>query len=226
MKRLNNFILIIFCILCPIILFNGLMRVCAKEKSIKCNVNLMYDNAYYECILNNDKTLGLSVEVNNKDLIANSFKCYIAEYDSENKLLKITQGKKIDISSNNISIVNINKKFTHKTSKARILVWCANNLQPIANSVILDKMQKDYYSDTFENANTYNINHRINGAINSTDDIDYFKFIPEVSGEYELDCISAADIKCALYDLNKNIFRLRRYRPLPLSASAHKHPDF
>lgn len=182
---------------------NNLLNAVINENSApSSNVTLTYNNDYYEGELKLNNTLNVEIDVENvtKDLV-----CYIAEYDNTGKLIDLIRGAKIvvpttDTSNGKFSIV-ATKTFTDSNAvNSKIMIWEDNTIRPITNAIELNSQTCDYYADDISTAQLYDISRKFYGKINSTDDVDYIKFQPSVSGEYTIGTSADMEITGTLYD--------------------------
>lgn len=178
-----------------------------QNTGIKCDVNLMYDGAYSERIMHYGKQLKVPVKVTNISNEDKSVVCYIAEYDSNGKLLNTSSSAGVAIKPQNAFSTEITKTFSSNTKSVKIFVWNSGTLQPITGAIMLDENESDYYADTAAQAQEYDIEHPITGKINTANDVDYIKFVPQTGGEYTFNCISATNAAATLYNANQSILK-------------------
>ena len=178
-----------------------------QSTGIKCDVNLMYDGAYSERIMHYGKQLKVPVKVTNISNADKSVVCYIAEYDSNGKLLNTSSSAGVAIKPQNAFSTEITKTFSSNTKSVKIFVWNSGTLQPITGAIMLDENESDYYADTAAQSQEYDIEHPITGKINTANDVDYIKFVPQTGGEYTFNCISATNAAATLYNANQSILK-------------------
>ena len=164
----------------------------------------MYDGAYSERIMYRDKQLKVPVRITNTSNAPKSIVCYIAEYDENSKLIDLISGKDISVDPNDSIATEISKTFSKDVKSVKIFVWNSETLQPITGSIMLNESENDYYADTANKAQLYDVQYPIKGSINTSDDVDYIKFIPEEGGMYTINCISASNAKAELYDSSRD----------------------
>ena len=176
-----------------------------QNTGIKCNVNLMYEGEYSECILAHNKQLTVPIKITNENNFLKEIVCYIAEYDENGLLHKLVSATNCTLNENESFSTEITKTFMSETKNAKIFIWDSESLQPITGAIILDENENDYYADTAEAAQIYNIQYPIKGAINTENDVDYIRFSPMTSGEYSFNCISATNAVTTLYNSNNRV---------------------
>ena len=175
-----------------------------QSTDIKCDVNLMYDGAYSERIMLRDKQLKVPVRITNTSNAEKSIVCYIAEYDKNGKLIDLISGADVNVNAHDSFATEISKTFSKDVKSVKIFVWNSETLQPITGSIMLNESENDYYADTDNKAQLYDVQSPIKGSINTSDDVDYIKFIPEEGGMYTINCISASNAKAELYDSSRD----------------------
>ena len=172
------------------------------ESSIKCDVNLMYDGAYSERVMIKNKQLNVPVKITNTAGNPKSVICFLAEYGEKGELLDSVSSSSFTVEAGKTVETNIIKTFSQQAKTARIFIWDNETMQPATGAITLDENESDYYADKLDDAGFYDINYQIKGKINTVNDVDYIKFIPETSGTYTIKCISATDIQTSLYREN------------------------
>ena len=172
------------------------------ESSIKCDVNLMYDGAYSEMVMIKNKQLNVPVKITNTAGNPKSVICFLAEYGENGELLDSVSSSSFTVEAGKTVETNIIKSFSQQAKTARIFVWDNETMQPATGAITLDENESDYYADKLADAGFYDINYQIKGKINTANDVDYIKFIPETSGVYTIKCISTSDIHTSVYKEN------------------------
>ncbi len=180
-----------------------------QTRGIECNVNLMYDGAYSERIMIRNQQLSVPIKISNTSNSDRDIICYFAEYDENGQLLSTVLGESIPIGKKRSIVTNITKTFSPEAKTAKIFVWDNENLQPVTGAITLDENDGDYYADTMEEAQTYDTQYSIKGMINTEDDVDYIKIVPEVSGLYTLNCISLTNAVATLYNHRHTVLSSR-----------------
>ena len=152
------------------------------DSSLNTDINIIYNNEYYEGTLIQNNTLNVYVAVSNSGT-ARNLVCYLAEYNSEGELLSLTANNNIPVPANGSVTANLTKTFSNSdVASAKIFLWENGNLKPITSNIVLQSQSTDYYSDVYTTAQSYDISKTINGKINTASDIDYIKFVPVESG--------------------------------------------
>lgn len=172
------------------------------ESSIKCDVNLMYDGAYSERVMIKNKQFNVPVKITNTAGNPKSVICFLAEYGEKGELLDSVSSSSFTVEAGKTVETNIIKTFSQQAKTARIFVWDNETMQPATGAITLDENESDYYADKLDDAGFYDINYQIKGKINTANDVDYIKFIPETSGIYTIKCISTSDIHTSVYKEN------------------------
>lgn len=175
------------------------------DSSLNVDVNIIYNNEFYEGALLQNNTLNVFITVSNSGL-ARNLVCYLAEYDSEGKLLNLTANNNIPVPANESVTANLTKTFTNSdVASAKIFLWENGNLKPITSNIVLQSQPTDYYADVYTSAQSYDISKIINGKINTSSDVDYIKFEPVESGKYVVHTNSTANVSGGLYDSQNNL---------------------
>jgi|GEM_PF-3468763 len=174
-----------------------------QNSNIKCNVNLMYNGSYCERIMIKDRQISVPIEITNTSEEAENIVCYIGEYDMTGKLIGTLASTNISVESGQTITANMKKSFDDDAYSAKILIWDSETIRPITSSIYLNEISQDYYADSFSEAQIYDMNYYLSGNIDTTSDVDYIKFIPEVTGKYTFNCISTANTLLTLYNSNK-----------------------
>ena len=182
-----------------------------QTRGIECNVNLMYDGAYSERIMIRNQQLSVPIKISNTSNSDRDIICYFAEYDENGQLLSTVLGESIPIGKKRSIATNITKTFSPEAKTAKIFVWDNEDLQPVTGAITLDENDGDYYADTMEEAQTYDTQYSIKGMINTENDVDYIKIVPEVSGLYTLNCISLTNAVATLYN-HRHTVLLSRFK--------------
>ncbi len=172
------------------------------ESSIKCDVNLMYDGAYSEMVMIKNKQFNVPVKITNTAGNPKSVICFLAEYGEKGELLDSVSSSSFTVEAGKTVETNIIKTFSQQAKTARIFIWDNETMQPATGAITLDENESDYYADKLDDAGFYDINYQIKGKINTANDVDYIKFIPETSGTYTIKFISTTDIQTSLYREN------------------------
>lgn len=126
----------------------------------------------------------------------------MAEYDEFGKLIGIASSGKIKIEPSQIIAANVEKVISSNAVSAKIFVWESDSIKPITDTIMLNEEDNDYYADNVLNAQEYDIQYPIKGKINTEDDIDYIKIIPQTDGQYMLNCISSSNAVITMYNSN------------------------
>ena len=172
------------------------------ESSIKCDVNLMYDGAYSERVMIKNKQFNVPVKITNTAGNPKSVICFLAEYGEKGELLDSVSSSSFTVEAGKTVETNIIKTFSQQAKTARIFIWDNETMQPATGAITLDENESDYYADKLDDAGFYDINYQIKGKINTVNDVDYIKFIPETSGTYTIKCISTSNIHTSVYKEN------------------------
>jgi hypothetical protein len=86
---------------------------------------------------------------------------------------------------------------------AKIMLWNSfTGLRPYINVIQLSKDNADFYGDDFDSAGVVNIYAGFEGYIDSIDDKDMVKIVPDVSGLQSFECICDKDLNIEIYDEN------------------------
>ncbi|MGN0179536.1 MAG: hypothetical protein ACI4DY_08865, partial [Monoglobaceae bacterium] len=163
----------------------------SQNSDIRCDVNLMYDGAYSERVIFCNKQLNVPVKMTNTSSTTKNIVCYIAEYDENGVLRNTISGSTVTVEAGKSIATQVTKVFSSETKSVKIFVWDSESLQPITGAISLDENESDYYANSAPEAQEYDIGYQIKGKINTASDIDYIKFVPNASGEYTFNCISA-----------------------------------
>lgn len=196
------------------VLSNGI-SLTSQNSDIRCDVNLMYDGAYSERVIFCNKQLNVPVKITNTGSLSKNIVCYIAEYDENGVLRNTIAGSAVTVGSKQSVATQVTKVFSADTKTVKIFVWDSETLQPITGAISLDENESDYYANSAPEAQEYDIGYQIKGKINTASDIDYIKFVPNTSGEYTFNCVSATNAVTALYDANQGT--------LNAASSNYKH---
>lgn len=175
-----------------------------NANEVSCSVNLMYDNAYYERIMIKTGRLSLPLRITNTNTEEKDITCIIADYDMNETLIKETAYATIKVNSDSSVAVLLNHTFDQAAKSAKIFIWENGTLRPVTDSIILTDEEIDFYADDLSTAQEYDITYQINGKINTTNDVDCIKFIPDISGKYTFNHISPSNITVSLYDSSQN----------------------
>lgn len=84
-------------------------RSTSQNSDIKCNVNLMYDDAYYERIMIKNKQLNIPIEITNTSGENKNIVCHIGEYDADGKLIGTLSSTNTSVESGQTFTANIKK---------------------------------------------------------------------------------------------------------------------
>ena len=175
-------------------------------QTIQTNISLMYNDKYCENVLLPGETLNVPVSITNSGTTPVEIVSYIAEYDLSGRLIDLTQGSVINAPANQTVTATLSNEFSADVAcTAKVFIWHKDNLKPILNSICLQTQPIDYYADTYENAQNYDITKVINGRIDSVNDIDYIKFVPDISGKYVIHAKSEVNVLGSLYGAQNNL---------------------
>lgn len=176
--------------------------------SLDTNINMVYNNEYYEAALKANNTIDVTLDIANsgdsKELV-----CYIAEYSSTGALVDLTSNSQIYVPANGNVTAHISKTFSNSnTTSAKVFLWEKDNMKPIIPNVLLNSQQTDYYSDNYNDAQEYDISRKINGKINTVSDVDYIKFMPTETGKYVIHSNSTSNVLGCLYDSQNEVVKI------------------
>lgn len=171
---------------------------------IFCNISFMYNNAYEERVLRTGNRLTLPLQITNNEKKDCDLTCYLAEYDTEKRLLGVSD-QKIKVAASKTVTAQGNYTFSDQAAFAGIYLWDSQSLQPVTKEIHLDQIEADYYADDLSQAQLFDISYEINGRINTNQDIDCIQFIPESTAVYNLLCLSTKKINKTLYDQNGRV---------------------
>ena len=171
----------------------------AASGTVTCNAKLVYDNIYCEKVIRPNKTLTALMALNNTGTSVRNVICYMAEYDSTGSLINLTAGAEVSVMQGSTN-VQAEKTFSAGAAAARLFFWDKNSMQPLCESVDLTSANEDYYSNTFETADEYDISRAFEGNINDISDVDYIKFRPNADGKYLISFNSENSADISLYN--------------------------
>lgn len=188
----------------PYLMHNAVFNTLNNDK-IKVNLNMVYGNSYYEGILLNGQSLSIPIGVINTGNDSVEMIGYMAEYDSAGRLIDLTQSALITVPPEQAIDAVAVKEINENTHTAKIFLWENNTLKPIIQYIDLQAQNIDYYADTMENAQCFDITKKINGKIDYSGDVDFIKFIPKQTGDYIIREQSSSALDCKLYNSSGSI---------------------
>ena len=175
------------------------------DNSLCVEMNIVYDNEFYEAVLLPSDTLNVSVCVSNSGGVRNLV-CYLAEYDASGAMIDFTSSDVIPVPDSESVTANLTRTFSNtNTAMVKVFLWDTNDLTPITSNILLQSQYSDYYADVYTAAQSYDITKIINGKINTVSDVDYIKFVPAESGKYVIHTNSIANVSGELYDSQNNL---------------------
>ena len=90
---------------------------------IMVDVNLMYDDIYYEKIIIKNKRLSVPIKISNTSGEKKDIVCYIGEYDDSGRLIASVSSTSIPIENGQTITVNTEKTFNINADTAKIFIW-------------------------------------------------------------------------------------------------------
>ncbi len=180
-------------------LISNVQTISSISDTLKVNINLMYDETYYESVLLKDKRIKVPVRITNTSDSIDNITCYIAEYDNKGVLLDLKTSSNIAVAGGATASIQIEKSFDDEVDSVKIFVWTSQNMQPVTSLIRLNAVSADYYANSYIDAQEYECDKNINGSVNTIGDVDYIKYIADNTGEYTFKCLSTSDIYAELY---------------------------
>lgn len=164
---------------------NSTNEVTVAENNITFQINLLYNDEYYEAELRKNEEFTASLLIENTGDENKNLTCYIAEYNDEGSMIELTAIYEAVALANATITENVSVEFLNaNTVSAKVFLWEKDTFTPLGNSVELCLESMDYYADNILEAQTYENSKKFNGRINTTSDIDYIRFVPTASGRY------------------------------------------
>lgn len=174
------------------------------DSDIGCDVNLMYDGMYYENAMIKNKQLSVPVKLTNTGSQSREIACYVVEYDADGNLLDGIAVEQMTVPARQTVTTTLTNDFHTDAETAKILVWDNAALKPIIPAITLHETEQDYYGNDFSQAQEYDLAYTVKGNITPAGDVDVIKFVPESSGEYTFNCVSANGIVTTLYNASQS----------------------
>ncbi len=174
------------------------------DSDIGCDVNLMYDGMYYENAMIKNKQLSVPVKLTNTGSQSREIACYVVEYDADGNLLDGIEVEQMTVPARQTVTTTLTNDFHTDAETAKILVWDNAALKPIIPAIILHETEQDYYANDFSQAQEYDLAYTVKGNITPAGDVDFIKFVPESSGEYTFNCVSANGNVTTLYNASQS----------------------
>lgn len=173
------------------------------SSDIKCNVNLMYDNVFRENVMLFGKQLSVPITVTNSGNTEKTVACYISEYDESGRMIGAVSEKNVTVPANTSAGIVAKKTFNADAKETKIFLWDKETGKPLTSPVTMSETEKDYFGNSFSDAQELDISHHIEGKINTSSDVDYIKIVPKKSGEYTFLCMNISGITCDLYNADE-----------------------
>ena len=170
------------------------------------SINFLYSDVYNERILKFGQTLTVETKILNTTGASRTVALYTALYNGNDILQYVTAPQPITVSDSKavqtffadlVLPISDTDDFYIKT-----FVWDSETMKPLANSIKLNGMQKDYYSENFDDSSLIQSDRAITGTVNWDDDIDCFKFIAPFNNAVVFEQTKGVHI--TLYDEDEN----------------------
>lgn len=183
---------------------NEIDNIISNESSfaLDCEVNLIYNEKYHECVKKENETLTIPITVTNSAMQEKNVICYIAEYDTSGKLVKVEVGADENIAPGKHEI-SAAKTFSNSANAVKLFFWEKGSIRPLCNCVTLNSVSQDFFANSFDEAHSYDISKSFCGKIDTQGDVDIVKFVPNTSGRYIVNVDAFSGICAELYNSEK-----------------------
>lgn len=183
-------------------------EVSENSGTVSSNMNIVYNNKYYENVLIPNQLLTVPITVSNNTNSEKKYVPYIAQFDLDGTLIGIEVGETIIVPANSIADGTVSKFLDNESlSTAKIFLWEKDTQKPVSDTVKLTVYAQDYFSDSFDNASYVSIDKTICGVINAANDIDIVKFSPDISGVYAMRYITDSGLSAELYNSERELIK-------------------
>ena len=176
------------------------------EDEIITNTAIVYDNTYYENVLLPGKTLSIPLTVKNTGESQKELVSYIAKYNLEGHLLELSFSGTITVGANQTVQTIISQDFSvNEICTAKVFVWDKESMSAVSDSIFIKSEIQDYYPDSYEAALSVDFEKELCGVINTQEDIDIVKFVPDETGIYALKLTADTSALCGLYNSSQSL---------------------
>jgi len=211
MKKCRKLValLIVFIMMCAVFPTTQLFVVANENgNAIIANMIVLYDNEYHErrLIHGADLTVQISID-NGTDIDLNPIPI-IANF-SGGRFVGHNFLSPLSAPANQLSNFNFNVQIPTNANidVVNIMLWDSfGNMNPLVDSVVLTAGNNtDFFGNDFNSAYTVNPTRAINGRINTTNDLDFFRFTAPSTGEFIIAIQSQQMLTGRLYDNNREL---------------------
>lgn len=195
--------------------------------NITTNMSLVYNGKYYENVLMPGQTVAVQISITNNENSAKQVMPYIAQYDLSGKLINLKQGSEISAAANSTTPGVITEDLSSSTPyTAKVFLWEKASLKPLHSPIEMQITAQDYYSDSFDTAETINLDKPLCGIINTNDDVDIVKIRPKETGLYAMRLDANSSTMAQLYNSTQNLLKATTANDKYLFYSLTKDSDY